>query len=211
MCALCFPFTGSSNRELNKSILEAAYDPIPDHLLPTFEVLLRTMLQQDPEKRPSINLILKHPLIKPVTKTILNDAVWKDEFSHTVLHKKNIWRLKPKFTKQELEKRPKSSASGRGNKMPSAIEDRLAERDKIRKSPRKREETTEEEKEKIDSYHKSYVDKVTKEEKKTQPKGALNALTMEKKLSSDPKQVKVPALHESDDEVKVLEPQVEEL
>lgn len=89
MCALCYPYDSPSGtrRELNKNILAASYDPIPEQFRQAFEIMISMMLQQEPRDRPTINQILKHPLVKPVAKGLLNEAVWKDEFSHTVLHK----------------------------------------------------------------------------------------------------------------------------
>ena len=49
------------------------------------------MLNRDPNKRPNINNILKHPCIADRIKQLLNEDDFKDEFSHTILHNKNVF------------------------------------------------------------------------------------------------------------------------
>jgi NIMA (never in mitosis gene a)-related kinase len=48
--------------------------------------LIGLMLQKDPARRPSINAILKMPIIEKRIGQFLEDADFKDEFSHTLLH-----------------------------------------------------------------------------------------------------------------------------
>jgi len=49
------------------------------------------MLNRDPSKRPNINTVLKYPLIADRIKKLLNEDDFKDEFSHTILHNKNVF------------------------------------------------------------------------------------------------------------------------
>lgn len=49
------------------------------------------MLNRDPSKRPNINSILKYPCIADRIKVLLNEDDFKDEFSHTILHNKNVF------------------------------------------------------------------------------------------------------------------------
>lgn len=49
------------------------------------------MLNRDPSKRPNINSILKMPCIADRIKLLLNEDDFKDEFSHTILHNKNVF------------------------------------------------------------------------------------------------------------------------
>jgi len=44
------------------------------------------MLQKDPTRRPTINGILKMPMIASRIQLFLDDQDFKDEFSHTLLH-----------------------------------------------------------------------------------------------------------------------------
>lgn len=48
--------------------------------------LLESMIQKEPEQRPSINSLLKYPLIWEKVGGLLSEQVYKDEFSHATLH-----------------------------------------------------------------------------------------------------------------------------
>jgi hypothetical protein len=50
------------------------------------------MLQKDPARRPSINAILKMPIIEKRIGQFLEDADFKDEFSHTLLHNQDVFK-----------------------------------------------------------------------------------------------------------------------
>jgi NIMA (never in mitosis gene a)-related kinase len=50
------------------------------------------MLQKDPTKRPSINQILKMPIIEKRITMFLDDQDFKDEFSHTLLHNQDVFK-----------------------------------------------------------------------------------------------------------------------
>lgn len=48
-------------------------------------------MQQDPNKRPNINQILKNKLLEPIVRSYLSKSEFKEEFSHTILHKQNVF------------------------------------------------------------------------------------------------------------------------
>jgi NIMA (never in mitosis gene a)-related kinase len=50
------------------------------------------MLQKDPSKRPSINQLLKHPLVEKRIQNFLEDKDFRDEFSHTLLHNQDVFK-----------------------------------------------------------------------------------------------------------------------
>lgn len=50
------------------------------------------MLQKDPARRPSINAILKMPIIEKRISQFLEDRDFKDEFSHTLLHNQDVFK-----------------------------------------------------------------------------------------------------------------------
>jgi|LauGreDrversion4_2_1035121.scaffolds.fasta_scaffold49039_3 hypothetical protein len=50
--------------------------------------------------RPSIHQILNIPLIKNRIKNFLSQTVYKDEFSHTLLHNQNVFE---EFNKKKAE------------------------------------------------------------------------------------------------------------
>ena len=54
--------------------------------------LIAALLQKDPAKRPSINTILKMPIIERRISQFLDDEDFKDEFSHTLLHNQDVFK-----------------------------------------------------------------------------------------------------------------------
>ena len=44
------------------------------------------MLNRDPHKRPSINKIVRYPLIESRAKILLGDTNFEKEFSHSGIH-----------------------------------------------------------------------------------------------------------------------------
>jgi len=48
------------------------------------------MLTIDVSRRPTINQILRNPLISVRIKKFLEQETFKDEFSHTILHRKQV-------------------------------------------------------------------------------------------------------------------------
>jgi hypothetical protein len=60
------------------------------------------MLKTDPNKRPSINQILKIEFIKDRITNLLNEDDFKDEFSHTILHNQNVF---DQFRALQLDKK----------------------------------------------------------------------------------------------------------
>ena len=49
------------------------------------------LLQRDPIARPSIHQILKIPIIEKRIKNFLQGELFRDEFSHTLLHKQDVF------------------------------------------------------------------------------------------------------------------------
>ena len=49
------------------------------------------MLEVRTELRPDINKILKMPVVQRRAKNFLSETVFQSEFSHTVLHKQNVF------------------------------------------------------------------------------------------------------------------------
>lgn len=50
------------------------------------------MLVKDPKKRPSINEVLKMPLVEKRISQFLGKDEFKDEFAHTILHNQDIFK-----------------------------------------------------------------------------------------------------------------------
>ena len=92
MCALCPPFNATSLHQLAQRIIKGQYDKIPKQYSPALNNLVTALLQKDPAKRPSINTILKMPIIERRISQFLDDEDFKDEFSHTLLHNQDVFK-----------------------------------------------------------------------------------------------------------------------
>ena len=87
MTCLKMPFDASSLPLLYIKIIRGNYNSIPSSYSKELKTLIGSLLLVDPDKRPSINEILKLQIIKSRIKNFLNENQYDDEFSHTILHK----------------------------------------------------------------------------------------------------------------------------
>jgi NIMA (never in mitosis gene a)-related kinase len=55
--------------------------------------MIASILVRDPNRRPSINDLLKSPLIKSRIKRYLEEDDFKSEFSHTLLHNQDVFKM----------------------------------------------------------------------------------------------------------------------
>ena len=60
--------------------------PLPDHFSKEMKTLISKLLTVEEKDRPSINELLKMPMLAKRVRTMLTDEVFIEEFSHTVLH-----------------------------------------------------------------------------------------------------------------------------
>lgn len=88
LCALKPPFNADSLHFLALKIVKGSYAPIPSHYSREMKNLMSILLQVDPVRRPSINEIMKLPIINERVKNFLSETVRQIEFSHTILHNK---------------------------------------------------------------------------------------------------------------------------
>ena len=63
IAALKLPFVGGNPLALMKSIDEGKYRPVPSHVREDVKSLIQMMLQTKPDKRPTVDQLLKHPCI----------------------------------------------------------------------------------------------------------------------------------------------------
>jgi len=87
LCALKPPFDAQSLTFLAMKIIKGQYSPVPSQFSRELKNLVATLLQVEPLKRPTVNEILKFPLIQNRIQNFLSKSVKLQEFSHTVLHK----------------------------------------------------------------------------------------------------------------------------
>lgn len=95
LCALKPPFEGMNLHFLALKIIRGEYAQLPAHYSRELKTLVSQMLTMDVQRRPNINQILKQPIIARRIKSFLNDNCFKEEFSHTILHKQHINLLAP--------------------------------------------------------------------------------------------------------------------
>lgn len=99
MCSLRPPFDATSLHELARKILKGKYPPLPKFYSDKIGALVDTLLTVDSWKRPNINQILKFPIISEKIGRFLKEDIFKDEFSHTIIHNWRFFDAKGNFIK----------------------------------------------------------------------------------------------------------------
>ena len=90
MCALKPPFEGMNMHFLAMNIVRGKFRHIPTHFSLELRELVNQMLSIDAHRRPTINQILRQPFLNVRIKKFLQQDTFKDEFSHTILHRKQV-------------------------------------------------------------------------------------------------------------------------
>ncbi|XP_072542760.1 serine/threonine-protein kinase Nek5 [Salminus brasiliensis] len=90
LCTLRHPFEGSSLRQLIVRICRGRYAPVSQRYSAELRLLLSQLFKVSPWDRPSVNSLLKRPLLHTHISKHLDPQLMEEEFSHTVLH-----RVKP--------------------------------------------------------------------------------------------------------------------
>jgi NIMA (never in mitosis gene a)-related kinase 1/4/5 len=85
------PFDAPSIHLLSMKIVRGVYNPIPTTWSQEIRSLIKALLEVQIERRPDVNKILKMPVIQKRAKNFLSETVFKNEFSHTILHKQNVF------------------------------------------------------------------------------------------------------------------------
>lgn len=91
MCTLRPPFDAPSLHMLSMKIVRGAYTPVSSNFSPELRKLIADTLQVIPSRRPTVNAILKMSCIQNRIKTNLSTSIMATEFSHTILHKRNVY------------------------------------------------------------------------------------------------------------------------
>ncbi len=86
LCALRCPFAGANMKGLMLCISKGSYAPIPSSFSSETRKLIADMLNLNPKLRPSINELLRRPILQQRISKLIEGSVLKQEFSHTVLH-----------------------------------------------------------------------------------------------------------------------------
>ncbi|KAI7808250.1 hypothetical protein IRJ41_000458 [Triplophysa rosa] len=86
LCTLRHPFEGSNLRQLVLRICRGRYSPVSEHYSTDLRLLLKQLFKVSPPDRPSVNSILKQPLLHVHISKHLHPQLLEEEFSHTVIH-----------------------------------------------------------------------------------------------------------------------------
>lgn len=97
MCALKPPFNSSSIEGLYKSVKRGIYDPIPKHYSRDLSKVIETLLQLNPDKRPSCDQLLNNPIVKKNNKIFLDNSYMKYDLLDTIKFPSNIKDLQSKL------------------------------------------------------------------------------------------------------------------
>lgn len=73
--------------------------PLPRRYSQGLQDLIDDMLVADPDKRPTVNKILKRDIIKERVMSYLNASDFEEEFSHTILHNEYLFDMRKKRAK----------------------------------------------------------------------------------------------------------------
>jgi hypothetical protein len=86
LCALRCPFAGANMKGLMLCISKGTYAPIPASFSSEMRKLIADMLNLNAKLRPSINDLLRRPILQQRISKLIEGSVLRQEFSHTVLH-----------------------------------------------------------------------------------------------------------------------------
>ena len=110
MLTLRHPFDGRSMQQLIVKICAGRYAPVSSTYSRELRDLVGAMMSQSQRSRPSVNAILKKPLMQRRISQFLSQTLLADEFSHTVLHGPKRRAPAPK-----AKKAPKPGVAVRGS------------------------------------------------------------------------------------------------
>lgn len=158
MCTLRPPFDANSLQCLAMKIVKGTYSSIPNIYSKDLKSLITLLLNRDPNKRPRIHQILNMDLIKNRIKDFLTKTV-SLEFNHTVIHKKDLYKIA-----SEEEKLEKIKNNNIQEDLNSYKESEKINVDKEREKAKEREREREIEREK--NKEKERLKEIEKEKKK---------------------------------------------
>ncbi|KAB5576685.1 hypothetical protein PHYPO_G00200690 [Pangasianodon hypophthalmus] len=87
LCTLRHAFEGSSLKQLIVRICRGRYTPVSQRYSAELRLLLTQLFKVNPRDRPSVNSLLKRPLLHKHISKHLDPQFMEEEFSHTVLHR----------------------------------------------------------------------------------------------------------------------------
>lgn len=123
LCTLKPPFDANSLHNLALKIVKGTYPPIPPQFSKDMKLIVAQMLSTDPNKRPTINQVLRTSVMSGRIRNCLTESRREQEFQHTVLHNQNLFGLKkaPEQAKKQ-EEPPRNVPPARDGARPPAKE-----------------------------------------------------------------------------------------
>ena len=88
LVSLKHAFEAGNMNNLVLKIIKGSYPALPTKYTKELRNLVGILLKRQPKERPSVNEILKTPIIKARIERFLSETLLNNEFSHTVLHRK---------------------------------------------------------------------------------------------------------------------------
>ncbi|XP_017325788.1 serine/threonine-protein kinase Nek5 isoform X1 [Ictalurus punctatus] len=126
LCTLRHPFEGSSLRQLIVRICRGHYTPISQRYTAELRLLLSQLFKVSPRDRPSVNSLLKRPLLVKHISKHLDPQFIEEEFSHTVLHREPVAQHVNKHTAVTPRPGPAVKPKHPPSKLPPRPERRCA-------------------------------------------------------------------------------------
>ena len=114
MLALKMPFDANSLPMLTLKIIKGNYAPLPQRFSPDIRNLVALLLNVDPEKRPSVNEILRMPIIKNRIYNYLNENEYNRDFSKSIV-KLYQQEQKPYIKNKEKKKENDKNDNNKNN------------------------------------------------------------------------------------------------
>ncbi|KAF1772202.1 hypothetical protein JG687_00008630 [Phytophthora cactorum] len=99
MASFAHVFDGRSQRQLFENIVRGVTPQLPacgslNSIKRELQALVDDMLRKEPRARPSVNQLIRRPLVLARIQTFLSARALASELNHTVLHGENIFRKK---------------------------------------------------------------------------------------------------------------------
>lgn len=130
LAAFAHAFDGRSQRQLFDNIVTASAPVMPASagVSARFADLVTEMLRKNPRDRPSVNQILKRPIVMERIQGFLTHRAIADELNHTVLHGHDIFR-DGKPSARVSATPPLAGAGGKSSGPSVAVNNRLRRAD----------------------------------------------------------------------------------
>ncbi|XP_062862399.1 serine/threonine-protein kinase Nek5-like isoform X2 [Trichomycterus rosablanca] len=125
LCTLKHPFEASSLRQLIIKICKGHYTPVSQRYSVELRLLLTQLFKVSPRDRPSVNSLLKRPLLHKHISNHLDPQLMEEEFNHSTLHEVKPF-VQPGSKQSTVTPKPGSLKTGRAFQLPSRPERRCA-------------------------------------------------------------------------------------